>query len=291
MKILIIGASGFIGGNLKRNFEKRGVEVIGTAFPEKIAGLHYFSSVDSNLTDIDTDLKVIKYAIICSGISNINECKNNGELAFKINVTGNKRIIEQCFENKIVPVFLSSDAVFDGKKGGYSELDETNPCNEYGKHKKAIEDFLLKSNKEFIITRLSKVFGTKPKDGTFITSLISQLKENRTLSCAADQIFCPIYINDLVNLFYLACDKNLRGLYNFSSSETFSRYELAALLKSELNIKQGKIVKCLIKDINSADCLPQNISMKSDKIREATGYKFSKMSDHIKKIKEKIESY
>jgi len=291
MKVLIIGASGYIGGNLKRHFEKNGIEVLGTTFPEKIKGLKYFSSVDSDLKDLDTDIKKIKYAIICSGISNINECKKNSELAFKINVTGNKKIIEQCFENKIVPVFLSSDAVFDGKKGGYNELDKTNPCNEYGKHKEVIEDFLLNSKKEYIITRLSKVFGTEPKDGSFLTSLISQLKEDKTLNCAADQIFCPIYINDLVNLFYLACERNLRGLYNFASPETYSRYELASLLKLELNIKQGKIVKCLIKDINSDDCLPQNISMKSDKITEALGYKFTKMPDHIVKIKEKIELY
>ncbi|MBN2545432.1 MAG: SDR family oxidoreductase [Spirochaetes bacterium] len=291
MKVLIIGASGYIGSNLKKHFEKKGIEVIGTTFPEKIEGLKFFNSVDSDFKDLDIDLKEIKYAIICSGISNINECKMNSEMAYKINVSGNKKIIQQCFKYGIVPVFLSSDAVFDGLKGNYTELDETNPCNEYGKHKKAIEDYLIKSKEEYIITRLSKVFGTKPKDGTFITSLVSQLKEGKVLNCAIDQIFCPVHIEDLVNLFYLACEKNLRGLYNFCSTESFSRYELANLLKSGLDIKQGKIVKCLIKDINSLDCLPQNISMRSDKIIDALEYKFSKMSDHIKEIKIKIELY
>jgi dTDP-4-dehydrorhamnose reductase len=116
--------------------------------------------------------------------------------------------------------------------------------------------------------------------------MIRDLKENKTLSCAYDQIFCPVFINDLTGILHEALEKDLRGLYNTCSPESFSRYELALLLKTKLNIKTGEIVKCSIKDIDSPDKLAANISMNSDKIRKDTGYVFSKMSEHINKLKE-----
>lgn len=291
MKVLIIGGSGFIGKNLKNYLEKKKIKVVATCYPDHIDGFLFYNSITASLKELKLDLSQFSHAIICAAISNIAECKKNEDLAYKINVSGNIKIIKECWENNIIPVFLSSDAVFDGEKGNYSEEDKKNPVNNYGKHKMIVEEFLINSNKPYLITRLSKVFGIEPNDGTFLTGWISDLKKGKTIYCAIDQIFSPIYIEDLISLFYKAINMKLTGLYNFCSPESFSRYELAIMLKEELKIQDGNIIPCKIDEIKNVDKLPKNISMNPSKIINATGHNFIKMNELINKIKEKINLF
>lgn len=284
MNILIIGASGFIGRNLKNYFEIKGSNVIGTSFNNEINGLTHFDSVNDNLTEI-ADLSRIEYAIICSAISNINSCKKDEDAAYKTNVVGNIKIIDECFNNGIIPVFLSTDNVFSGDSGKYNESDLTDPQNTYGSHKKIIEDYLFASGEDYMIARLSKVYSVDPKHSTFLTSLISDLMSNKTIYCATDQKFCPICIDDLINVLYLALSKSLRGLFNIASTECFSRYEFAKLIKEALKIQTGSITPCSISEIDSLDTLPRDISMSNSRIIKATGYEFTPIKTSIGKIK------
>ena len=80
----------------------------------------------------------------------------------------------------------------------------------------------MNSNEKYLIARLSKVFGIN-KDKTFLTNWAEQLKNNETLKCATDQIFCPIYIQDLVQILDFAIKKNLTNLYNIASPEGLYR--------------------------------------------------------------------
>lgn len=288
MNILIIGASGFIGKNLKVYFEDMDCNVIGTSLNNSpVNDLIYYDSLNRSLSEV-AELSHIDYAIICSAVSNINACKINEDSAYATNVVGNIKIIEECFNNNVIPVFLSTDNVFSGERGKYIESDATDPVNTYGSHKKIIEDYLLTSGKNYVIARLSKVYSIDPKHGTFLTSLISDLMSNRTIYCATDQKFCPIYIDDLIGVLYLALLKNLRGLFNIASTECFSRYEFALLAKESLKLQAGTIIPCLISDIESQDTLPRDISMSNSKIIKATGHGFVPFKTVIKKVKNNI---
>jgi dTDP-4-dehydrorhamnose reductase len=280
--ILIIGASGYIGGNLYRYFLEG--EAVGTYFNTKKSGLFYLNLEDPDINSLNIDLSKIRYCIICSAISNIDECKKNEEKARKINVSGTKKIIDQLFKMGIVPVFLSSDQVFDGKKGNYSELDERNPVNVYGETKKEIEDYLLNSKKEFLIIRISKIFGLEPSDGTLLTSWALNLRNNETIRSAYDQRLSPTYIGDLVEILNISLKKELRGLYNVASPESFTRDEIAKMIKSKLNL-DGNIISCSIKDFNFLDKRPLNTSLNVQKVLSKTNFKFHRMDEIIEILK------
>jgi dTDP-4-dehydrorhamnose reductase len=289
--ILIIGGSSYIGKNLFNAFLNRGFPVHGTYYNSPEKRLLYFDLENPNIKDLNIDLKKINRGIICSAISKIDECKRDEKRAYKINVAGTKRIIEQFWSNKITPVFISSDFVFDGKKGNYTEQDKTNPCTVYGSHKKEIEDFLLNSNKDYFITRISKIFGLE-NDGTILVDWINKLRNKEDIKCATDQIFCPTYIQDLTNAITLGIDLNLRGLYNIASPEKFSRYDLASKLRDKLQLKTGNIDPCSIKNFNFLDNRSLNTSLLSDKfMREVnfTNFQFTKMDDCISKLEDIIQ--
>jgi len=281
---LIIGGSGYIGRNLMEYFLGKNEEVIATCHNSRKEGMIPFDMEDPNLDILGDCLKKIDCAFICSAVTAIDECKRDKERAYKINVSGTKKVAEQLFSLKIVPVFLSSDFVFDGRKGDYSEKDETSPCTVYGNHKKAIEDWLKDSKEEFFIARLSKIFGIKQGDKTILTSWVEQLRRGEVIRCANDQFFSPTYIGDLARAFDISLEKGLRGLYNVASPEVFSRYELALKLKSQLGITSGRIVPCSINDFNFYDNRSLNTSMNTEKFTRETGFEFNRMEDCIRRL-------
>ena len=126
----------------------------------------------------------IRYIIIASAINvNIDDSKRNWDNSYYVNVVKTKSIIDYCFEHDIIPIYISSDGVFDGLKGGYKETDNKNPVNCYGRIRNEVEDHLLNSGNKFIILRSGRVFGTDLKDETIITDMIKQLREKKCIPC------------------------------------------------------------------------------------------------------------
>ncbi len=282
--ILVIGGSSYIGSKLYKHFSKKEKLAIGTYYNSYRKGLVYFNLENPNINNLPIDLKRVDYAVICSAITNIDSCKKNEEKAYKINVEGTKKTIEQFFDKNIFPIFLSSGYVFDGKDSNYSESDKPNPLTAYGKHKKIIEDFLFKSKRDFLITRISKIFGLECEDKTLLTSGIKQLTNNEIITCASDQIFSPTYVGDFVEVLDSAIEKKLTGCYNIASPEFMSRFQLITMLKSQLKIKSGKIAPCSILDFKFSDSRPLNTSLNPKKIIKDTGFKFTNLEDCISKL-------
>jgi len=280
--ITIFGASGYLGSHLFEYFSKK-TEVIGTHYNSPKKGTIYFDLENPDLNLLN--LKDTKIGIICSAITKLGECKKNEEKAYNLNVKGTKKLIQQLFDLNIIPVFLSSSYVFNGKKGNYTELDETNARNVYGIHKKLIEDFLKETKEDYLIARISKVFGLTPKDGTLFTSIAEELMEDKTIYSATDQMVSPLYIGDLIKIIDKCLEKELFGIYNIASPESFSRDEIAKMIKSKLQIKKGKIISCKIKDLDFLDYRPLDTSLNLEKLLGNMDFEFTKVSECLNKLK------
>jgi dTDP-4-dehydrorhamnose reductase len=285
---LIIGGSGYIGRNLFEYFLGKNEPVTATYHNSKRENMIYFDLENPKLDNLGIDFKKIDSAFICSAITHPDECKRNEKSSYELNVRSTRNIIKQLWQFNILPVWFSSEYVFNGEKGNYKESDEKNPNTVYGHHKKAIEDFLCNSKKDFLIVRLSKVFGLEAEDRTLLTSIVKQLKNHEEIRCATDQIFSPTYIKDLSRVLDLAIEKRLRGIYNIASSEYFSRYRIAKMIKSQLRIKSGKIIPCSIKNFNFLDSRPLNTSLNVEKIIQATGFKFTPIRESISLLEKMI---
>ena len=275
---LIFGGSGYLGSNLYNYFYKKGQLLAGTYYKTIKEGLAYFDLENPDLSNLRVNLEKVNYAFICSGISKLDECQSNEFATRKINVDGTKKLIEQCFERKIIPIFFSSERVFDGRRGNYCEKDSTNPCTAYGKQKKEIEDFLLKSKEQYILARITKIFDLVPGDGTILTRWAEQLRDNQTIKCTTDQRFSLTYLGDLEKSLDILTTNKLLGIYHIASPEVFTRYELANLIKSRLKINSGQIIPCSRKDFNFADNECLDMSMSSKKFRKETGFEFRNMN-------------
>jgi len=285
--LLVIGASGFIGKNIFTYFQKKGYTTIGTYNSTPMDNMYKLDLTSDNLEDLSCDMQHIKYAVISSAIALIDKCKEQEKESYDINVKGTIHIINQLFERNIFPIFLSSDQVFDGKTGNYSDLDERNPITIYGKHKKIVEDFLLSHPKKSLIVRLSKTFDISKKEEGVLSTWIQKLIDDGELLCATDQILSPTYVKDVSRAIYTAINNEMSGCYNVCSPEAYSRYELASKIKTQLGIKTGKIVPCHISDFNFTDARPLNTSLDPTKFINETNFEFTRMHMCIDKLGKK----
>ena len=169
-------------------------------------------------------------------------------------------------------IFTSTEFVFDGIKGDYTETDLPNPILVYGEQKLEIEEYIQKIIKDFTILRLSKVYGDDINDNTLFTSWYKKLlSEPKSITCAYDQIFSPVYINDVIKSIIAVIKYNLCGLYHVAGPVAQSRLEFLELLLNKITTKKRirtKIKTCSIYDFNLLEKRPLDVSMNASKLIE-----------------------
>jgi len=288
-KSIFFGASSNIGKGIYDKFLSRGRLLAGTKNNSERNGLLKFDLTTDNLKDLDVELEEVDYGIIAAAITKLDYIKNNREETDIVNIDGTKKLIDNLFENNIVPVYFSSDYVFFGDKGEYRENDDRNPRNAYGIQKKIIEDYLVDSGKDFLVFRLSKVYGITPGDGTFLTSSIESLINGNKVRLASDQIFSPIYNGDLLNALDEGLNNNIRGIYNLGSSRPYSRFDFVQLATEALGIDSKNLIPILLEDIKFDEIRPLNTSLKIDKFISDTGFRLSTNESIFRRMKEEYE--
>ncbi|NGX28413.1 MAG: dTDP-4-dehydrorhamnose reductase [Candidatus Anoxychlamydiales bacterium] len=266
-KTLIFGTTGFIGKYLF-NFYK-------SFFPDIPSFSRKNSNFDlENLIFPSNDfLKEIKptYAIISAAISKINICEEDTKKAYKINVTGTLKLIEFLTKNDITPIWFSSDYVFDGNVGSYSEESLTNPITEYGKQKEILEKEIPKITKgNHLIIRPGRVYSLNLDDKTIFSEIFSHLIEEKAYRAAKDQFFSLTYIEDLIRGIVKLQTMNARGIFHICAKEKINRYQLALIIADKLSLSMKNLFSIKLDDLEETFKRPKNTSMQNAKFYKST---------------------
>jgi dTDP-4-dehydrorhamnose reductase len=292
--IQIIGVGGFLGGNLLKYLSSQQHAVFGTSHQKQLTDSPVISFLDllnpdfGFLPAISTKLQ---FSILCSSETNIDRCKTESEISKALNVSSMIQLIESLWMNEITPVFISSDAVFDGQTGGYKEADACNPITEYGTQKRCVEEFLIASNKPWLIIRLCKVFDINLKDHTLLTSWLDSLQGGTSIKCASDQYISPTYVLDLCKAVEGLINMGKTGIYHACSPETFSRYDLGLKVAQYFQIDQKKVEKCSIADFSFIEPRSSYNTMNPEKLISELDFQFSTMDTCLEQISSKYEQH
>ena len=139
-------------------------------------------------------------------------------------------ILEYCHTKDVYLVHLSTDFIFDGKKGTiYKEEDMAHPVNYYGRSKWKSELMIQESNVPHAILRTILVYGLV--DGNDRSNIVlwvkNSLEANKEIRVVTDQLRMPTYAEDLAEACWLAVESRAKGVFNVSSNELMSIYEIA----------------------------------------------------------------
>ena len=240
-KILIIGAEGEIGSYLFKEFKKSSFDIYGTSRRKlNNSKLIKFDLIDN---DFNFDLADFQACIICAGLSNISDIEKNSKYSEFINVLSTIKLIKECKKKNIFLIYLSSVAVFNGRKSFYKITDSPCPFNNYGKYKLEIEDFISNYYFEnYAILRLTKVI-------SFNTPLIRKWRElyklNKNIKVFEDKFLSPISLDKVFVTLNLILKEKLYGIFHLGGKDEISFYEFALKYFNE-NDLSNKLVKPVI---------------------------------------------
>jgi dTDP-4-dehydrorhamnose reductase len=167
--------------------------------------------------------------IHCAAITVVSEAQKNPALARRVNVEVTKRLAELASETPFV--FFSTDLVFDGRKGNYSEKDEANPLHVYGETKLAAEELILK-NPRHLVLRTSLNGGVSVSgDRAFNEQLRRSIQQaGQGMTLFTDEFRCPIPAVETVRAVWELVGKNCTGIYHVAGAEKLSRWQIGELL-------------------------------------------------------------
>jgi dTDP-4-dehydrorhamnose reductase len=213
-------------------------------------------------------------AVLLQGDTQPDSCYNDPERSNALNVDSIVSMADALRERGIRPIFVSSEFVFDGIQGRYTETDQANPQLLYGRQKRAVERHLEASHADFAILRLAKVYGEELGDGTLATGFIDTIRRERVIRCATDQYFSPVHVNDVVTAILAVAARSLCGIYHVAGPERLSRMDcLESMLAALASYERTETVleACSIRDFDLPEPRPLDVSLCVDKLISETG--------------------
>jgi dTDP-4-dehydrorhamnose reductase len=226
--------------------------------------------------------------INCAANVNVDDLENNEKLAFSINAYGAENIARVCKNNKIRLLHISSDAVFDGKKGMYVEEDVTNPVNIYAKSKMLGEKLISKNLENYVIIR-TNFYGFHKQDKFLFNWILSKLKNNERFPGFNDVFFNPLEVTNLSKMIYELSEKNFCGILHLSSDEIFSKFEFATKISEFFDFDSNLIKKASIDELGLNAKRPKNTTLVNNKAKNLLDTKIQKLDSWLRDIQNKID--
>lgn len=284
-KTFVIGADGFVGRALLAAYRRIHPTADGTSRREASGYLSF--DLSSQVIPFLGQLKKEGYsqAVIAAAMTGIAQCEREPKLASQINVDATLTIAGQLVDVGIRPVLFSSDYVFDGDSGGYDESAVPSPLNVYGETKAELERRVGSvCGEEYLLIRMSKVFGLSAGDGTLLNEMASQLATGYPLSAAVDQVFCPTLIDDIVRATLALQASDARGLFNVCSPESWTRHNLAYATARAVDADPRLVKPISLAELNEDCCRPKRTNLICKKLLAKGLSTFTRIEDCVATI-------
>lgn len=295
MNILIVGSNGMLGQRLVEFYSTKNNINLFTASAEENS---FFENIYYNCIDITNKTEVLNLfekvkpdcVINAAAYTGVDKAEEENEKAFAINVSGVEYLAEACKEHDSRLIHISTDYVFNGENGPYSEDDETTPIGYYGKTKLEGEKKIIAQNINYAIIRTNVLYGpAKFGRNDFVKWVVKMLKDKNEIKIVTDQINNPTFIDDLVNGINLVITKNAKGIFNIGGEEFLSRYDFTLRIADFYNLRKDLIKKIITEELNQTAPRPLKSGLKIKKAEKNLGYKPLKIEESLDKMRSSLE--
>ena len=240
-----------------------------------------------SVSAIKEKLNLVKADVIinCIGLTNVESCESNPELAEKTNIQIAGNIARACNECNIKFVHISTDHLFDGTNPFITESMGYSPLNIYGKTKGEGEQNVLKNNNNAIVIR-TNFFGWGPAyKESFSDKILKNLESDEAVNLFNDVFYTPISVRALRDKVNHLVEKKAYGIFNICSNERISKYQFGLLTAKVFGYSSKLLKPISIDEIKNLTVRPKDMSLSNHKLCAFLGTSVPSLEHQLYELK------
>lgn len=276
-RILVTGASGLLGLNFAQAVDGKHHQVTGVAntAPNIRVNFRYLQAELTEPGIIEKLLDAEKPDLILhtAALANMEACEGNPQLADEVNGVLPGRIAEAASRHNIQMIHISTDAVFDGVRGNYSETDIPNPLSVYARTKWEGEKAVTSANSQALVARVNFYGWSMSGTRSLAEFFVNHLAAGKTVKGFTDVLFCPLMVLDLADLLLETAEKKLHGIYHLVGAKAMSKYEFGSAIARTFGFDPALIIPASVSDGGLVAARSLNLSLNTEKITQALGHR------------------
>ncbi len=280
-RLLITGSNGLLGQKLVELLRKQAnVDLIATARGVNrlpVTDGYTYASLDITVQEeVNAVFDQFKPEIVIhtAAMTNVDTCETDQDGCDLLNVDAVAFIIQACEKHNSYLCHLSTDFIFDGAAGPYTEEGIANPISYYGESKLKAEQLLLASSIRWSIARTVLVYGIVPdmSRSNIVLWVKKSLEEGKTIQVVTDQFRTPTLAEDLAIGCWLLAKDEVEGIFNISGSDFLTPYEMAVMTADYYGLDKSLLQKADSSTFQQTAKRPARTGFVLDKAKKVLGY-------------------
>ncbi len=296
-KVLVIGGTGLVGSKLVSLAGTHGFQAYSTYNGRQVQSSRSFRlDVTDRTATLDLLEKVQPEVVVDThALHNVDYCETHREEAARVNVEGTRNLVDAASKIGARFLYVSTDYVFDGKKGHYQEEDATSPLHCYAQNKVEAER-IVASLPSFVTSRPSVIYGwnaleksgvpsSSGKTVNFAMFVLDKFGKKETVKAVSDQYSCPTFADNLAEALLRLANMSVNGIYHTAGRSCVSRFEFALKAAEIFGYPVSLVQPVSSKDFKQVAERPRNSCLSVDKAEKALGMKFMTIDEGLREMK------
>jgi len=287
MRILVIGGTGLVGNALVRAWAAAG---------DAVAAATYHCHPSSDFRQLDMqDEDAVRRAVaetrpdvvaVPAANPHVDYCELHPAETRRVNVDGTLNVARAAAAAGARMIFFSSDYVFDGLKGSYTEEDAVSPINEYGRQKAETEAGVLAASPRHAVVRTSGAYGWQWEPKNFVLQIKSKLGSGERMKVAADLEYNPTAVENLAQVVVDLAHAGASGIFHVVGADRIARYGFAVKVAEAFGLDAALLEPVSSAVFASPTPRPKSSSLRTDKVRALVKTPLWGVDEGLRRMKE-----